>query len=207
MRSLLTHLSAVICLSSGLAAQAASSVDLSVTGLITPSACEPNLSNGGEYDLGKIPAGDLKADLPTALPVHSLQLAITCEAMTLIALEPRDNRYGSSYSESSSRFGLGLVNGDKKLGYLQLRLLSIAADGAGMHPIGASGPDTWAPISLLSHEFITSFAASSTSLVPAHIQHLTADLQISPIIAPANTLPLTEEVPIDGSVTLSMHYL
>ncbi|PQZ95493.1 MULTISPECIES: DUF1120 domain-containing protein [Pseudomonas] len=205
MKPILIQLSACVWLSTG--AHAASSVDLNVTGHITPSACEPTLSSGGQYDLGKIPVSDLNLDQPTKLPVHNLQLAITCEALTLLALEPRDNRLGSSYNDFSTNFGLGLVSGDKKLGYVQLRLLAIVADGTGVHPIGSSGPGTWAPISLMSHYFLTSFAATSSSFVPVPIQQLNADLQISPTVAPANTLPLTEALPIDGSVTLSMNYL
>jgi type 1 fimbria pilin len=93
-------------------AQAASGIDLNVTGLVTPSACEPSLSNGGLYDLGKIAARELTLDAPTVLPPHSLQLTINCEASTLLALEPRDNRLGSSYAgDQSFKFGLGLING------------------------------------------------------------------------------------------------
>lgn len=36
---------------------------------------------------------------------------------------------------------------------------------------------------------------------------LVADLLINPFIAPANSLTLTEEVPIDGSATLTVKYL
>lgn len=34
-----------------------------------------------------------------------------------------------------------------------------------------------------------------------------ANLQITPTIAPANTLALSEEAPIDGSMTLTVKYL
>lgn len=36
---------------------AASSVDLSVKGLITPSACTPALSDGGVHEIGKLGKG------------------------------------------------------------------------------------------------------------------------------------------------------
>lgn len=186
--------------------QAASSVDLNVTGLITPSACEPSLSNGGLYDLGKIAAKNLNTDQPTQLPEHTLQLSIICDASTLLALQPRDNRLGSSEA-GAPRFGLGLVNGTVPLGYMRLDLNAIVADGVGMHPIGSSGPSTWAPTSLLSHYFLSSFALAPTLPIPAPVQQLTAGVLIRPTIAPANSLPLNEEVPIDGSVTLSMNYL
>ena len=207
MKPLLISLISLTSLVTGFAAQAASTVDLSVTGLITPSACAPSLSNGGVYDLGKISTSDLNADQPTRLAVQNLALAITCEASTLLAIEPRDNRLGSSYEEIPTRFGLGHVNGGIKLGYLYLRLNSIVADGVGMYPLGSTASSGWAPTSLLSKDFLTSFTSVPTGSTPTPIRQLNADLQVTPTIAPANTLPLTEQMPIDGSVTLTMKYL
>lgn len=203
-----TSIIALTLAGTGLAV-AGSSVDLNVSGSITPSACTPSLSNSGVYDLGKISARDLNADKPTPLPVHNLQLAITCEAPTLLALEPRDNRLGSDYGEvRGTRFGLGLIDGDKKLGYMQLNLDAILADGVKMHAIGSTDSSSWAPASLLSYAFFTSFAATlAFPTTPTPIQQLNADVRITPYIAPTNTLPLAEEAPIDGSVTLTMKYL
>ncbi|WP_226457445.1 DUF1120 domain-containing protein [Pseudomonas sp. AF03-9] len=189
-------------------AQAASGIDLNITGLVTPSACEPSLPNGGLYDLGKIAARELTLDAPTVLPPHSLQLTINCEASTLLALEPRDNRLGSSYAgDQSFKFGLGLINGVTRLGSMTLSVYSVVADGVQMHPIGSSGPTSWAPAKLLSPHFLTAFTPTPTVPVPAPIKLLTAFLYIEPSIAPANTLPLAEEIPIDGSMTLTMKYL
>ncbi|MFE4459165.1 DUF1120 domain-containing protein [Nocardia tengchongensis] len=53
----------------------ASSVDLTVTGIITPSACTPTLTNGGIVDYGKTSA-------------RYSQLTVTCDAATLMALDP-----------------------------------------------------------------------------------------------------------------------
>ncbi|AKS06227.1 DUF1120 domain-containing protein [Pseudomonas trivialis] len=192
--------------------QAASTVDLSVTGVITPSACNPTLSNGGVYDLGKISARDLNTDQPTQLPAHNLQLTLTCEALTLVALKPSDNRAGSAYEgDKSVKFGLGLVNGNEKLGSMTLYLESIVADGATMYAIGSVGSSSteWAPAAIMSPHFLTSFTLSRNvpDLVPTQIQQLTADVLIEPRIAPANTLTLNTEVPIDGSATLELNYL
>ena len=56
-------------------ALAASSTDLTVTGIITPNACTPTLSGGGIVDHGKFSAKDLNAGHETtALPTETLQL-------------------------------------------------------------------------------------------------------------------------------------
>jgi hypothetical protein len=194
----------------GPTARAASSVDLGVTGKITPSACEPSLSNGGVYELGKIPAKGLNLDKPTPLPVQHLQLTITCQALTLVALKPSDNRPGSHFdSDSPINFGLGLANGNEKIGSMWLSVNSIIADGAQMYGISSVGTSAWAPSDILAPTFLTSFTHDRVTpgFGPAPIQRLTANVPMMARIAPANTLTLTHEVPIDGSVTLEINYL
>ncbi|MEU0634061.1 hypothetical protein [Streptomyces sp. NPDC005989] len=55
----------------------------------------------------------------------------------------------------------------------------------------------WAPMSV----------ADNTTVAPLPLQDLNADLQIDPVIAQAKDLTLTNEVSIDGSVTLTVRYL
>lgn len=203
-------LTALALVLSGPFAHAASSVDLRVTGKITPSACEPSLSNGGVYELGKISAKDLNIDQPTALPAKTLQLSITCAASTLVALKPRDNRSGSHFdSDNPLIFGLGLVNTGEKVGSMLLSLQSITADGRVLYAIGSVGTIAWSPTDILSPTFLTSFTPNRATpdIAPVPIQRLIADVLITPRVAPANTLTLTQEVPIDGSVTLEINYL
>ena len=64
---------------------AASSVDLRVTGSITPSACVPQLSSGGLIDYGKISVKDLRWD--KVMPVQRLQLSVNCDAATFFAIK------------------------------------------------------------------------------------------------------------------------
>ncbi len=188
-------------------AMAASSVDLSVRGMITPSACEPSLSSGGVYDIGKISAKDLNADQMTNLGEHMLQLTVTCDAPTLMALEPQDNRPGSSFDDVPSRFGLGLANGTQKLGFLEMWFESMLADGVAGRAIGSTdGGLTWRRDPLLKSDNLTS-VADATQYVPIPVQSLTGELALSATIAPTNGLTLTNEVAIDGSVTLTVKYL
>ncbi|PNA52870.1 hypothetical protein C1Y14_34105, partial [Pseudomonas sp. MPR-R5B] len=59
MKKPLAALATLVMLATSGAAVAASSVDLTVTGLITPTACTPSLSANGVVDHGKISAKDL----------------------------------------------------------------------------------------------------------------------------------------------------
>lgn len=187
---------------------AASSVDLTVTGVITPSACTPTLSNGGTVDHGKISAKDLKPDQPTWLTTQQLQLSVNCDAATLMAIETKDNRQGSSYVENDpEHFGLGLVNGTEKLGSMFMVLRSPVADGVQARAIfSEDSGSTWYTGGNLATTYLFSVADTST-VAPIPVQQLTANLTVSSQIAPTNGLTLTNEVSIDGSVTMTVRYL
>ncbi|WP_339468571.1 DUF1120 domain-containing protein [Pseudomonas sp. EL_65y_Pfl1_R83] len=208
MNKSLHTLIAALLLSAASQAVAASSVDLSVRGLITPSACEPTLSNGGVYDLGKIAAKDLNPDQPSFFPYHALQMTVTCDAPTLMGLQSQDNRAGSHFqNDETYEFGLGLINGDEKLGALSLRLIRPLADGVEARTVGSEdGGATWYNERYLYRNNIVSVAALGT-LVPIAVQVFSAELAIYPTIAPTNSLTLNNEVAIDGSVTLTVRYL
>lgn len=203
----LNALFATLLITGAGSAFAASSVDLTVKGLITPSACEPILSGGGNVDIGKISAKDLNTDTHTRLPNQTMQLTVTCDAATLMAIEPKDNRAGSAFSDSNINFGLGLVNGSEKLGAFQMYLQSPVGDGTELGPITSSdGGLTWTRYMYMINDGITS-VANATTIAPVPVQSLVSDVIIAPYIAPASSLTLTEEVPIDGSATLTVKYL
>ncbi|WP_433736992.1 DUF1120 domain-containing protein [Pseudomonas putida] len=207
MKRTLNILLGAMLLAGSASAFAASSVDLTVTGVITPSACTPGLSNGGVVDYGKISAKDLNADKSTLLKAKTVQFMLTCDAATLAAIEAKDNRDGSSFSNDPSKFGLGLINGNEKLGAMSLWLTTPIADGATVRTIiSEDGGSTWYASTDLATNSIISVADTST-LTPIPFQTWTSDLRIASHIAPTNQLTLTNEVSIDGSVTLTVRYL
>lgn len=186
---------------------AASSIDLSVRGLITPSACTPGLGNGGQFEVGKIAAKDLKANDYTVLADLVTSLTVTCEAPTLIAIEPRDNRAGSEAMGEPSYFGLGLINGNQKLGSLAGLLEKVFADGVASRATNSlDGGATWVRHNGIGPDRITS-VANTAVYAPIPVQVFEAQMTLMPVIAPTSGLTLTEEVPIDGSVTVTVKYL
>ena len=207
MSKSLNTLFAALLLASAGNVLAASSVDLTVKGLITPSACEPILANGGVADIGKISAKDLKADQPTIFPNQTLPLTVTCDAATLLALELTDNRAGSNYEDYIGYYGLGLINGTEKLGAMEMRILNPVADSVVAEMIGSQdGGLTWIRDRYFARDNILS-VANPGSVVPIPVQVFTGDLTIAPRIAPTSGLTLNNEVAIDGSATLTVKYL
>lgn len=186
---------------------AASSIDLSVRGLITPSACTPSIGNGGKFEVGKIAAKDLKTNDYTWLGDYVTQLAVTCEAPTLMAIEPKDNRAGSEAMGEAVYFGLGLINDDEKLGTLNLLLEKVLADGVASRATDSlDGGATWVRHFSLGPDRITS-VSNTTAYAPIPVQVFEAQMTATVLIAPTSGLTLIEEVPIDGSVTLTVRYL
>lgn len=209
MNTPLVLLSTALLLTSASTVFAASSVDLTVKGLITPSACSPSLPGGQVVDYGKISAKDLKQDHWTGLGKQTLQLAITCDGPTLVALRGIDNQGNSPDPRNS--YGLALV-GDKKLGDYILVLSNVRADGAAPSVLESSDDGlTWqehVPGDVWPVTSLASFGNRSTgSPAPIPIEQVTADLGVSTNIAPTAGMDLTNEVLINGSATIEVKYL
>jgi hypothetical protein len=191
------------CASSALAA---SNTDLSVTGVITPSACTPNLSGGGLVDHGKVTVKDLDAEQPTRLPTGTLYLYVNCEAATLFTLTTLDNRKGSS-AIHPAHHGLGVVNDDQNLGSVAFGLFDAVADSKPVKTIMSSNDGaSWRVSSYLGHAGLTAFAAPTDLSTPVAIKDLHARLTAFTTIVRGNDLTLTDEVPIDGHVTVQLNY-
>ena len=206
MNKSLTLVCTALLLASTAPAFAASSVDLTVKGLITPNACTPTISGGGVVDHGKIASKDLIQNNPTHLPRITLQLAINCEGLTAIAIRPIDNRAGTSIG--SSDFGLGRINENKKLGRFYLTPLNMVADAVAVQPIASGdGGRTWYAEWAWELQTLWGVGAldDATALVP--IKNLVMDLEVSTTIARADQFDFSEEQPIDGSGTLEVMYL
>ena len=188
---------------------AASTVDLTVKGIITPNACTPGLSSGGVIDHGKMSAKDLNTDRITILPTASLQMTVNCDALVLFALRAMDNRLGSG---TGSGFGLGLINGTQKLGSYALNLGSSAnppvADGDIVQGIASfDNGTTWEKYNSFEHGLMLSVAALSDLTTPRPTEELVTEVNYLGYINRTDGLDLSEEVQIDGSATIEVVYL
>ncbi|WP_294738064.1 DUF1120 domain-containing protein [uncultured Pseudomonas sp.] len=203
-------LAAVVLLGTSASPMAASTVELIVKGVITPNACEPSLSGNGVVDYGKISAKDLNLTTYTELPKTTLQLQITCDGKTLYAVKGTDNRVGSS--PYTFIYGLGLINGNQKLGGYGLRLNSATADSVATTPLQSQdNGTTWMSLyedSDIGPTDLAAFGDRSTGVwLPIPIQQLITNLEVNAFIVRADSLDLSDEHPIDGSATFEVKYL
>jgi type 1 fimbria pilin len=206
MKKTLTLLGSAFLLAGATCAFAASSTSLTVTGIITPVACTPSLSKGGLVNNGKISAGDLNPTRSTLVGKHPLQLTVACDAPARFALDPIDNRAGTGIV--SGMFGLGLTDDGEKLGYVQVAVKNALADGQPAQAIDSDdGGATWNRTPVTSPGYLLSVGSATDSSVPIAVEDLTMDFEVWTLIAPADSLTLTDEVVMDGSATFEMKYL
>ncbi|OPB33709.1 DUF1120 domain-containing protein [Pseudomonas fluorescens] len=206
MKTRLTTLAASALLLHSAATFAASSVDLTVKGLIVPSACTPSLSGGGVIDHGKISAKDLNPDNPTVIGNHTLVMAVNCDAAIQFAVHSIDNRASSAIT---SNYGLGFVNDTQKLGGYSLTLANpIAEDGVVVQPIASNDQgNTWFKETFWDPGLYMSVAAMGDDSQPLAVKDLLVDLQVQTFIMGTAGMDLSNEVTIDGSATLEVKYL
>jgi hypothetical protein len=185
-------------------ALAASSTDLTVTGIITPVACTPSFTGGGDIDIGKISSGDLNQDINTLVGSDPIQLVVNCDAATKFALNPIDNQPGTSIGDW---FGLGLTPDDEQLGFFFPKVVQVKEGTTSLDAIKSDdGGTTWVKADNAQAGWLLSVAASGGS-APIDAKDVTFDFEIDTYIAPAKELTLKTDVTIDGSATFEVKYL
>lgn len=211
MKASLTALAAALLIAACPLAQAASSVDLAVTGSITPSACTPSISSNGLVDYGKISFQDLHPTKLTFLPKTVLKLAVDCEGASLFGLASMDNRLVSS--DNSVFYVLGLIEPRKWIGAYLLSLENILTDDPSAIAIQSrdNGAD-WYPYSVgeyWANNIMTAFGRTlAGQLAPTPIKTASMDLIVEPYIHGQDMFPVMDAaIPLDGSATLELRYL
>lgn len=185
-------------------ALAASSTDLTVTGIITPVACTPTFSGGGVIDLGKISSGDLNKESNTLVGKHPIQLVVSCDASAKFALNPIDNKDGTS---SGDWFGLGLTPANEPLGYFFPKVMQVKDGATSLDAIKSDdGGSTWEKATDAQAGYLLSVAATGGN-APIDAKDVTFDFEVDTYIARTDSLTLNDEVTIDGSATFEVKYL
>ncbi|MFL1388231.1 DUF1120 domain-containing protein [Pseudomonas tritici] len=207
---------AVYLLSQGSSAHAASTVELTVTGLITPMACTPVLSGGGLVDFGKISQQDLNQSVGTRLPLKSLTLSINCNAAGRYALRMRDNRDGTAHVNSEIFYGLGLDNSGGKIGVYSVSFdpkKTVVDDLPVVYGTeSTTGGVAWRtsntnPIDIGSRSLLGFTDVVGSTAGPSAIQTLTSTLTLEATLNAKQNLDLSTDVLMDGSASLEVVYL
>ncbi|MGH8452816.1 DUF1120 domain-containing protein [Pseudomonas sp.] len=191
--------------------------ELHLQARFAPAACTPTLSNGGHVELGKLSVSDLNVDKDTALAPRTVSFSVTCDAPTAYALRMQDNRQGSATGAGDeTTYGLGLDTRQQKIGRYRLLFdpTHITADSVTQvfSTDSATGGLPWSSASpriapIGASRYLGFSTTSGSNGGPDAIQNLNTTLSLEAIIAPLGSLDLSNEVRLDGSGTLEIHYL
>lgn len=197
-------------------AVAANTTELKVTGIIRPTACVPAFASGGVIDFGTIPASSLTPSAYTSLPPKGTPFSISCGSPVKVALKAIDNRASSAVpaaigSYANLTYGLGTVAGKNVGGYsLGIAGETTTADGAAARMLySADGSQTWT-ITNGNGTFGGDRTMSWTRPgddKPLAFKDIAGEIVVRVGLEKPENLPLTQEVPLDGSATLEVLYL
>lgn len=206
------------------AATAANSVDLRVTGNITPASCSISMS-GNTFDLGTLDAGKLTEPTRNPLPrTAPSTMTIQCNAPTQVAFKTHDNRRASIPTTLPSKvfyYGLGFDAQNAPIGSYELVVLtpSIRVDGQegnikwsttdgvnwGVNSI--NGLDNLSPYSEINEIYSLDLASNQNHLPPTPATSMSMDISVEAYIEAMSTLDTSQEIAIDGSATIELIYL
>lgn len=201
-------LAVLLLLKAAQPAFAASFVDVTVTGRLTPDACHVSLSEGGTVDHGKIPAHSLSATEFTVLPSRMLELSVQCARPMLFALVGIDNRAESSLAPDYF-YGLGrnIHAPEERLGSVALSYRDALGDSQPLQVLASiNSGETWSQDPNAYPRSYMAFAPPGDRQ-PEFISQLLVRLQVDTAINFSQYLTLDQEVPLDGSIVLDLRYL
>ncbi|MBV4451076.1 MULTISPECIES: DUF1120 domain-containing protein [Pseudomonas] len=216
MNILRLSLAGLALLGSASSTHAASTAELTVTGLITPMACTPVFSAGGVVDFGKISQQDLNETKSTMLPLKTMTLTVSCNSAGRYALRMRDNRDGTAHVNSEIFYGFGLDGSGNKIGVYSLKFdpkQTVADNAAVIYGTeSTTGGVAWRtsnsnPIDMGARSLLGFTEALGSTAGPSAIQNLTSTFVLEAVINAKQNLDLSQEVQMDGSATLEVVYL
>lgn len=216
MKRFLIPFATLSILGAGSPALGAATVELTVKGLLSPTACTPLLSSNGLIDYGKISQADLNLDRGTRLPIRYLDVTVDCNGNSRFALRMRDNRDGTANVNSEIFYGLGLDKSGNKIG---LYFLSFDPTQTQAIPLAevygtesTTGGLAWRsansnPIDIGARSYLGFTDQAGGTAGPAAIKFLNSRVKVETVIAAKQNLDLSSEIDMDGSSTLEVIYL
>ena len=203
---------------------------LTVTGVLTPGACNVSFTGGGAVAYGNLAGMDLKPSEYLALTARDQSLQVVCGANTPAYVSVIDNKstsaikdtamktaLGNGSMEDSQVFGLGTHNGTS-IGAYTVRLgpasvVTAYGGGSVVQDAVLSSTDrmTWAATSGLVYMasgggHFYSAGPTGTSPMPVAGRTFTFPLKVQAALNNTTNMPLDDNIALDGSATFSVRY-
>ncbi|HEB5883263.1 TPA: DUF1120 domain-containing protein, partial [Yersinia enterocolitica] len=178
----------------------APTAELTVKGQVSPPGCIVMAPDGGVYNVGEIAGHTVKPSALTVLPSITKNWSVICDAETYVSVTGSDNRAGSS--TSGGRYGLGFVNGAGKIGDYGVYFSNAKVDGTAKY--FRKQEEAAAAILSLSIGPLNGLSWVHANATKALGKVFSADIEVMPRLGSVADMkgPITENVKIDGSMTL-----
>jgi type 1 fimbria pilin len=212
------------------AADEKGSAVLTVTGKLSPGACDVTVPDGGRIDFGIIPAPITPKDQYMRFDGPQKSLRVTCGGMMNAYVSVMDNNNDSAMKSPKAYLALGLnsfrqlfgmgakdSNGDPIGSYTIAvapatttdRSGSVATQGAVIW--STDNRSTWTtsstPVKMLGDGTgIYSTGASATGSMPITAKTFEFPLSVQAFIRGTKEAPIVTDVPLNGSATFSVAY-
>lgn len=230
MKKLLVATTVAMALSA--TAHADSTAQIKVQGVLTNDACTPTLSGGGTVDFGTIPVDTLSSTATNQLGHKDTSLSIACTSPTKVSWSIEDNvgdavaldildsgfSGGNTYaSNTSAHFGVGKTAGGVPIGAYAVSINKSAstADGVTKYVVttGISN-NAWALFyDGRTYDYTDTYyqysltTAKVTPYAPMAFTNAVFPLRIALAVDKTSTLAITDDTPIAGQATITLHYL
>lgn len=203
-------------------ANASETLELIVQATAVTGSCTPTLDNP-EIDFGSIKYGTLSLHSSNELPTKSVNLTINCSSPMAVGWTIVDNHHDSvagKYFDGANKYlnddalaGLGKTSSGKSIGVWAISTNAVQYDGVeGKSIYSVDNGVTWegvnnsqTGISFLGRKILS--VSNGLHSAPVPFSSAMFDLRIKSVIAPAESLKLTDDTKINGSATISLVYL
>lgn len=207
-------------LATAFTAQAGTTATMTISGIVTPSACSIVLTGGGTLDFGPVHVDALPSTGTYAMTPKTIDTVIDCQDKEQgVVISFIDNRNSSvathtdESTDSNTAFGLGTADGIN-IGSYGIKISQVTAEATAgdlLTSTGKTASDTWTPFSTDSFinngttaQYITYTDASGTA--PVSKKNYTFTLQVSPSIS-SGMKAITSTAEFDGNATINVDYM
>lgn len=207
-------------LATAFTAHAGTSATMTISGIVTPSACSIALTGGGTLDFGPVHVDALPSSGTYTMTPKTIDTVVDCkDTEQAVAISFVDNRkdsvaiHSDEGTDANTAFGLGTAD-SINIGSYGIKISKVTAEsteGSLLSSTGKAMTDTWSALSSdtfvnngTSPQYITYTDTGGNA--PVAKKNYTFTLQVTPSIS-SDMKAITSTAEFDGNTTINIDYM
>jgi type 1 fimbria pilin len=199
---------------------AGTSATMTISGIVTPSACSIALTGGGTLDFGPVHVDVLPSSGTYTMTPKTIDTVVDCQdTEQAVAISFVDNRkdsvatHSDEGTDANTAFGLGTAD-SKNIGSYGIKISQVTAEstaGSLLSSTGKAMTDAWGALSSdtfinngTTPQYITYTDTSGTA--PVAKKNYTFTLQVTPSVS-SDMKAITSTAEFDGNTTINIDYM